>query len=154
MKAKGTTKVKQIGNTVETTATCQSSSLMTRRGTGVGGGVLETRSGACGMPCHAPKQVARSRARPEIAIGGQDVRACTYSIANLRGFSDKTGNRKKQITKQAKAPRLQAAKTRSRSHRLTVAHRELACQNGRSIGRSAYASPGARGEEGGSRMGA
>lgn len=81
-------------------------------------------------------------------MGVKEARACTHRMANLRGFSDKTGNRKKQITKQAKAPRLQAAKTRSRSHRLTISHQQLACQNGSSIGRSAYASLGTRGVEG------
>lgn len=78
-------------------------------------------------------------------IGGLGCKVCTYSMANLREFSNKNGDRKKQITKQAKAPRLQAAKTRSRSHRLTVAHQPLAGQNGRSIRRSAYASLGAGG---------
>ena len=84
-----------------------------------GGVSRETRSGACVMPCHFPKQFAISK-RKKITKG-VGVDRCTYSIANLRGFNDKTGNKKKQITKQAKAPRLQAANTRSRSHLLTVA---------------------------------
>lgn len=45
----------------------------------------------------------------------------TYKMANLRGLSDKTGNRAKQMTKHAKAATLKAPKMRSRSHRLTVA---------------------------------
>lgn len=44
----------------------------------------------------------------------------TNRIANFRGFSARTGNRKKQITKQTKAAALHPPKTRSRSHRLTV----------------------------------
>lgn len=44
----------------------------------------------------------------------------TYRMANLRGFSDRTGNRKKQSRKQTAAPRLHAMKMSIRSHRLTV----------------------------------
>lgn len=44
----------------------------------------------------------------------------TYRMTNFRGFSDRTGNRAKQMTKQARAPRLQAPKMSNRSHRLTV----------------------------------
>lgn len=44
----------------------------------------------------------------------------TYRITNFLGLSDSTGNRKKQITKQARAPRLQAANTSMRSHLLTM----------------------------------
>ena len=44
----------------------------------------------------------------------------TYKMANLRGLSDKTGNKAKQMTKQANAATLKAPKTRRRSHRLTV----------------------------------
>lgn len=44
----------------------------------------------------------------------------TYRMTNFRGFSDRTGNRAKQMTKQARAPRLQAVKMSNRSHRLTV----------------------------------
>lgn len=44
----------------------------------------------------------------------------TNRIANFRGFSDRTGKRKKQITKQANAAALHAPKTRSRSHLLTT----------------------------------
>lgn len=40
-------------------------------------------------------------------------------MANLRGFSDKTGKRKKQRRKQTAAPRLHAMKMSIRSHRLT-----------------------------------
>lgn len=43
----------------------------------------------------------------------------TYKMANLRGLSVRTGNRKKQIMKQTAAPRLQAAKMSIRSHRDT-----------------------------------
>lgn len=47
----------------------------------------------------------------------------TYRIANLRGFNIRAGKRKKQMTKQASAPRLQPAKMSSRSHLLTIAGR-------------------------------
>ena len=127
----------------------------THRGVDRGACLAETDagSGACRMPCHAPTQSRRhdirnpdtsihvsryqeinmSRSPPETAMAALDCKAwsggaSTYSMANLRGFTDKTGNRKKQITKQAKAPRLQAAKTSSRSHRLTVAQSWLASQ--------------------------
>lgn len=58
--------------------------------------------------------------------GGLDANAAeerlgkaTYKMANLRGLSVRTGNRKKQIMKQTAAPRLQAAKMSIRSHRDT-----------------------------------
>ena len=95
---------------------------MTRSDAGVGAGKgEETRA-----ECHATPRNTRHIKIKIIPIdcdggGCGSATQCTYSMANLRGFSDKTGNRKKQITKQARAPRLQAAKTRSRSHRLTVA---------------------------------
>lgn len=41
-------------------------------------------------------------------------------MTNFDGLSDRTGKRKKQITKQASAPRLQAPKIINRSHLLTV----------------------------------
>jgi hypothetical protein len=41
-------------------------------------------------------------------------------MANLRGLMARTGNKVKQITKQAAAARLNAAKISSRSHLLTV----------------------------------
>ena len=44
----------------------------------------------------------------------------TYRIANLRGFNDNTGKRKKQRKKHTAAPRLHATKMSIRSHRLTV----------------------------------
>src|SRR6266536_5558968 len=44
----------------------------------------------------------------------------TYRMANFRGFSDKTGNRAKQITKHANAARLQPPNMSSRSHLLTA----------------------------------
>lgn len=40
-------------------------------------------------------------------------------MANLRGFKESTGKRKKQIKKQTAAPTLQATKMSIRSHRLT-----------------------------------
>lgn len=43
----------------------------------------------------------------------------TYRITNLRGLKDRTGNRAKQMTKQASAPKLHAPKMSKRSHRLT-----------------------------------
>lgn len=45
-------------------------------------------------------------------------------MANLRGFSERTGNKAKQITKQATAARLQPPKISSRSHLLT----SMTCQ--------------------------
>lgn len=54
----------------------------------------------------------------------------TYKITNFLGLSDKTGKRKKQITKQARAPKLQAPKINSRSHLLTIAPKsQLFSQN-------------------------
>lgn len=44
----------------------------------------------------------------------------TYRITNLRGFSERTGKRVKQMTKQARAARLQAPKISRRSQRLTA----------------------------------
>lgn len=51
---------------------------------------------------------------------GHPGRVYTYSIANFRGLSDKTGNKAKQIMKQARAARLNAPNMRSRSHLLTA----------------------------------
>jgi len=45
----------------------------------------------------------------------------TNKIANFRGTGHRMGNRAKQRTKQAKAARLHAPKTRRRSHLLTKA---------------------------------
>lgn len=45
----------------------------------------------------------------------------TYRMANLRGLSESTGNKKKQIKKQTAAPALHAMNTSIRSHRLTSA---------------------------------
>lgn len=42
-----------------------------------------------------------------------------YRMANLRGRTATMGKRKKQMTKQAAAPRLQPEKMRMRSHLLT-----------------------------------
>jgi hypothetical protein len=47
----------------------------------------------------------------------------TYKMANFLGVTMRTGNKAKQITKQAKAARLQAPNTSSRSHLLTVSAR-------------------------------
>lgn len=44
----------------------------------------------------------------------------THNMTNLRGLRDRTGKRVKQMTKQARAARLQAPKINSRSHRLTA----------------------------------
>lgn len=41
-------------------------------------------------------------------------------MTNFDGFSDRTGKRKKQITKQARAPKLQAPNIINRSHLFTV----------------------------------
>lgn len=60
----------------------------------------------------------------------------TYNTTNLRGLSVKTGNRAKQITKHARAPRLQAPNMRRRSHRLTVTH--LVSRESRSSGSHAW----------------
>ena len=47
----------------------------------------------------------------------------TYKMANFLGVTMRTGNKAKQMTKQAKAARLQAPNTSSRSHLLTVSAR-------------------------------
>lgn len=44
----------------------------------------------------------------------------TYKVANLVGLAIISGHKAKQITKQARAPRLQPLKMRIRSHRLTI----------------------------------
>lgn len=41
-------------------------------------------------------------------------------MANFRGLRDRTGNKAKQMMKQARAARLQPPNTRRRSHLLTV----------------------------------
>lgn len=64
-------------------------------------------------PCMARRGLDRGKT----SVGGNNA---TYRITNLRGRSDRTGKRKKQTTKQARAPRLQPAKTSIRSHLLTV----------------------------------
>lgn len=46
--------------------------------------------------------------------------ANTYRMANLRGLSDSTGNRKKQSMKHTAAPRMHAMNMSIRSHRLTT----------------------------------
>jgi len=45
-----------------------------------------------------------------------------HRIANLRGRKERTGKRKKQMTKQAAAPMLQPANIRIRSHLLRANH--------------------------------
>ena len=79
------------------------------------GGILRDVIGRRG--CAIPQTANMSRQIDSMLEGGGH----TYKMANFRGFNDKTGNRTKQITKQAKAARLQAPKMSSRSHRLTVA---------------------------------
>lgn len=44
----------------------------------------------------------------------------TYKIANFRGLMANTGSNAKQMTKQARAAKLQAPNTRRRSHLLTI----------------------------------
>ena len=64
-----------------------------------------------------------SREWPRDSTGGNSNKEAgfsTYRITNLRGLSERTGNRVKQITKHASAARLQAPKTNNRSHRLTA----------------------------------
>lgn len=61
---------------------------------------------------------------PDVSLTGamwlfEIDRGSTYRTANLRGRSDSTGNKKKQIIKHAAAPRLQAEKASKRSNRLT-----------------------------------
>jgi hypothetical protein len=46
-------------------------------------------------------------------------KAHSYRITNLRGLVIRTGQRAKQSTKQARAPKLQAPKINKRSQRLT-----------------------------------
>ena len=47
----------------------------------------------------------------------------TYKMANFLGVTMRTGNKAKQMTKQAKAAKLQAPNTSSRSHLLTASAR-------------------------------
>lgn len=49
----------------------------------------------------------------------------TYKTTNLRGRVANIGNRVKQMAKQARAAKLQAPKTNSRSHLLTASHVSL-----------------------------
>ena len=75
--------------------------------------------GECGGENLPPTQVWRM----QIIISGSRMLSrigITYNMANLRGFNDSTGNKAKQMTKHAKAARLQAPNTSSRSHRLTM----------------------------------
>ena len=51
--------------------------------------------------------------------GRQHMEFLTYRMANFLGVTMRTGNKAKQMTKQAKAARLQAPNTSSRSHLLT-----------------------------------
>ena len=58
--------------------------------------------------------------------GGEGLRNMeflTYKMANFLGVTMRTGNKAKQMTKQAKAARLQAPNTSSRSHLLTASAR-------------------------------
>lgn len=76
------------------------------------------KSGACESHSHLhPGRVWRVERKTG---GGRD----TYKMANLRGLSDKTGNKAKQMTKQANAAMLKTPKTRRRSQRLTVVENE------------------------------
>jgi hypothetical protein len=47
----------------------------------------------------------------------------TYKMANFLGVTMRTGNKAKQMTKQANAAKLQAPNTSSRSHLLTASAR-------------------------------
>jgi hypothetical protein len=55
-----------------------------------------------------------------IATLMRTIAEATYKIANLRGLSVKTGNKKKQSMKQTAAPKLHAPNISMRSHRLTI----------------------------------
>lgn len=70
-----------------------------------------------GPPRHRVTTATKRR-----AISGKPWRGvweATYRMTNFLGRSERTGNRAKQMTKQARAARLQAPKTSIRSHRLT-----------------------------------
>lgn len=77
-----------------------------------GGGQRETRE----KVARASRQYFGA-SKPNKREGGSGY---TYKMANLRGLSDRTGNKAKQMTKQARAAMLKAPKTSSRSHRLTA----------------------------------
>ncbi len=62
----------------------------------------------------------QERGRLQGQEGGEGTGRWTYRITNLRGRRESTGKRAKQMTKQTKAPRLQAPKMSNRSHRLTI----------------------------------
>jgi hypothetical protein len=64
----------------------------------------------------------------ERALGGdgrRNIEFLTYKMANFLGVTMRTGSKAKQMTKQAKAAKLQAPNTSSRSHLLTAS----ACQS-------------------------
>lgn len=67
---------------------------------------------------HDPERLHARGGLAHIKQGTRSV-GYTYSIANFRGCSDKTGNKAKQITKHAKAARLHAPNMSNRSHLLT-----------------------------------
>jgi hypothetical protein len=62
----------------------------------------------------------------ERALGGwsPEMEFLAYKMANFLGVTMRTGNKAKQMTKQAKAARLQAPNTSSRSHLLTASARQ------------------------------
>lgn len=73
------------------------------------------------VPFKAPRNSAKSTAHPShVHCDREGRKRRTYKITNFLGLSDSTGKRKKQITKQTRAPRLQAPKTNIRSHLLTA----------------------------------
>src|ERR1700722_5010306 len=57
--------------------------------------------------------------------GCRSIEFLTYKMANFLGVTMRTGSKAKQMTKQAKAAKLQAPNTSSRSHLLTAS----ACQS-------------------------
>lgn len=59
--------------------------------------------------------------RPSHTSSETERNVTTYRITNFLGRIAKTGKRKKQMTKQTRAPTLQAPNTNNRSHLLTVA---------------------------------
>lgn len=65
------------------------------------------------------KIAAGARYGPPTPRADRKENVTTYRITNFLGRTAKTGKRKKQMTKQTRAPTLQAPNTNNRSHLLT-----------------------------------
>lgn len=86
------------------------------------GGSLGRQVGGHGGGIHGPS-LGGSAATEQQGLKQDSTSLDTHRMASLRGRSDMTGKRAKQMTKQASAARLQAPKISIRSHRLTTGSR-------------------------------